>query len=59
MTSDIKKTNAERLEVLRSTENIINTFLHIRQNATTEWDWFAEGRALYSPLAFEAIKKAM
>jgi len=57
MTSDIKKTNAERLEVLRSTEIIINTFLHILQNANTEWDWFADGRS--SSLAFEAIKQVM
>lgn len=59
MTSDIKKTNAERIEILRSTENIVNTFLHILHNANTKWDWFADVGALSLPLAFEAVKKAM
>jgi two-component system, OmpR family, sensor histidine kinase VicK len=59
MTSDIKKTNTERIEILRSAENILNTFLHILHNANTKWDWFADSRALSLPLAFEAIKKAI
>jgi hypothetical protein len=59
MASDIKKTSAERIEILRSTENITNSFLHILHNANTKWDWFADSRALSLPLAFEAIKKAI
>jgi hypothetical protein len=58
MTSDIKKTNDERIEILRSAENILNTFLHILHNANTKWDWFADGRTLSLPLAL-AIKKSI
>ena len=59
MTSDINKTSPERIEILRSTENIVNTFLHILHNANMKWDWFADSRALSLPLAFEAIEKAI
>lgn len=59
MTSDIKKTSAERIEILRRTENIINTFLHILHNANTKWYWFADSRILSLPLAFQAIMKAI
>jgi hypothetical protein len=58
MTSNTK-TSTERIEILCSTENIINTFLHILHNANTKWDWFADSRVLSLSLAFEAIKKAI
>ena len=59
MTSEIKKTNVERIEILRSTENIINALLRILHNANTKWDWYVDGRALSLPLAFGAIKKTI
>ena len=60
MTSDINKTNVERIEVLHGTEIIINTHLHILHNANRRWDYFADVKSLsVVPLAFEAIKKAM
>jgi two-component system sensor histidine kinase VicK len=57
---DINKTNAGRIEVLHDTEIIINTYLHILQNANSRWDYFADARSLsVVPSAFEEIKKAM
>ena len=43
MSSEIKKTNVERIEILR--ENIINALLRTSQLANTNWDWFVDGRA--------------
>ena len=60
MTSDINKTNAERIEVLHGTEIIIDTYLHILHNANMRWDYFADVKSLsVVPLAFEALKKAL
>ncbi|HET8687119.1 MAG TPA: hypothetical protein VFM18_10725, partial [Methanosarcina sp.] len=60
MASDINRTNAGRIEVLHGTEIIIDTYLHILQNANSRWDYFADVKSLsVVPLAFEAIKKAM
>ncbi|MGC2575646.1 MAG: hypothetical protein WA364_29420, partial [Candidatus Nitrosopolaris sp.] len=60
MTSEIKKTNVERIEILRSTENIINALLHILHNTNSRWDYFVDARSLsVIPSSFEEIKKAM
>jgi two-component system, OmpR family, sensor histidine kinase VicK len=53
-------TNAGRLEVLHGTDTIINTYLHILQNANSRWDYFADARSLsVIPSAFEEITKAI
>src|SRR5215831_6477334 len=60
MIANINKTNARRIEVLHDTETIINTYLHILQNANSRWDYFADARSLsVIPSAFDVIKKAM
>ncbi|MFZ0223302.1 MAG: hypothetical protein WAM42_16590 [Candidatus Nitrosopolaris sp.] len=42
------------------TEIIINSYLHILQNANRRWDYFADVKSLsVVPLGFEAISKAM
>ena len=52
--------NSSRIEVLHNTEVIINTYLHILQNANRRWDYFADVRSLsLAPFAIEPIKKAM
>src|SRR5215467_4072549 len=60
MTANIKKTDAERIEVLHDTEIIINTYLHILHNANRRWDYFADVKSLsVVPLGFKAIRKAV
>src|SRR5215472_19384772 len=60
MTANIKKTDAERIEVLHDTEIIIDTYLHILHKANRRWDYFADVRSLsVIPFGFEAIKKAI
>lgn len=52
--------NSGRIELLNNTEVIINTYLHLLQNANRRCDYFADVRSLsVVPFAFEAIKKAM
>jgi K+-sensing histidine kinase KdpD len=49
-----------RIEVLHDTNIIINTYVHILNNAKSRWDYFADIKSLSTvPLAFEIIKKAM
>src|SRR5215470_12365827 len=60
MTANIKKTDAERIEVLHDTEIIIDTYLHILHKANRRWDYFADVKSLsVVPLGFEAISKAI
>ncbi|HYA85135.1 MAG TPA: hypothetical protein VEH06_17060, partial [Candidatus Bathyarchaeia archaeon] len=60
MTANIKKTDAERIEVLHDTETIIDTYLHILHKANRRWDYFADVKTLsVVPLGFEAIRKAI
>src|SRR5215469_5259484 len=60
MTANIKKTDAERIEVLHDTEIIIKTYLHILHNANRRWDYFADVKSLsVVPLGFKAIRKAI
>src|SRR5215813_13213486 len=59
MTANIKKTDAERIEILHDTEIIIDTYLHILHKANRRWDYFADVKSLsVVPLGFEAIMKA-
>lgn len=52
--------NYSRIEVLHNTEVIIDTYLHILQNADRRWDYFADVRTLsIAPFAIEPIKRAM
>src|SRR5215467_7278497 len=56
MTANIKKTDAERIEILHDTEIIIDTYLHILHKANRRWDYFADVKSLSGvPLGFEAI----
>src|SRR5215471_7169020 len=60
MTNEINKTDPGRIEVIRDSDAIIDTYVHILHNARSRWDYFAEARSLsVVPLAFEAIKKAL
>src|SRR5215831_5688164 len=60
MTANIKKTDAERIEILHDTEIIIDTYLHILHKANRRWDYFADVKSLsVVPLGFEAIRKAI
>jgi len=60
MTNEINKTDPGRIEVIRDSDAIIDTYVHILHNARSRWDYFAEARSLLVvPLAFEAIKKAL
>src|SRR5215469_16582485 len=59
-TTDTKKTNVERIEVLHDTEIIINSYMHILHKANRRWDYFADVKSLsVVPLGFEAIRKGI
>jgi signal transduction histidine kinase len=52
--------NHSRIEVLHSTEVIIDTYLHILRNADRRWNYFADVRTLsIAPFSIEPIKRAM
>jgi hypothetical protein len=58
MPANRNKAGAGRIEVLHDTNTIINTYVHILNNAKSRWDYFADVRSLsVVPLVFEAIKK--
>jgi hypothetical protein len=60
MPANRNKAGAGTIEVLHDTNTIINTYVHILNNAKSRWDYFADVRSLsVIPLKFEAIKKAM
>lgn len=41
--------NPERIEVIHSTENIIDTYLLALHNAKNRWDYFADVKTLALP----------
>jgi two-component system, OmpR family, sensor histidine kinase VicK len=52
--------NAGRIEVLRDTKIILDTYLHILHKTNRRWDYFADVRSLsVIPFGFEAVKKAI
>jgi len=60
MPANRNKAGTGTIEVLHDTNTIINTYVHILNNAKSRWDYFADVRSLsVVPLKFEAIKKAV
>ncbi len=50
----------ERIEVLRNTETILDTYLQIIRSAESRWDYFADINSLsIVPFAIGSVKKAM
>ena len=48
----------ERIEVINSTENIIDTYLLALHNAKSRWDYFADVKSLSLPSPIKSISEA-
>jgi len=51
----ITDTNPERIELIRYTENVINTYPQGFHNAKSRWDYFADVKSLALPFLIRAI----
>ncbi len=50
--------NPERIEVIYSTENLIDTYFLALHNAKSRWDYFADVKSLALPFPIESISEA-
>jgi len=55
----ITNANSERIEVIHSTENIIDTYLQALHNAKSRWDCFADVNSLAVPVLIKSIREAL
>ena len=55
----ITNANSERIEVIHSTENIIDTYLPALHNAKSRWDCFADVNSLAVPVLIKSIREAL
>jgi hypothetical protein len=51
--------NSGRIELIRSTENIIDTYLQALHNAKSRWDYFADINSLAVPFLTKSITEAL
>ena len=55
----ITSANSGRIELIRSTENIIDTYLQALHNAKSRWDYFADVSSLALPFLMKSIRDAL
>jgi len=55
----ITSANSGRIELIRSTENIIDTYLQALHNAKSRWDYFADINSLAVPFLIKSITEAL
>jgi len=51
--------NSGRIELIRSTENVISTYLQALHNAKSKWDYFADINSLAVPFLIKSITEAL
>ena len=55
----ITSANSGRIELIRSTENILDTYLQALHNAKSRWDYFADINSLAVPFLIKSITEAL